>query len=247
MVGRVLILVLCACALVSVLGASALAGLRPNPANDPRLLNEPMDSYRYDYAERCRTKVPPGVRAMQRWLEDNVRGQTWSIIRCEPLGDGLSVHSEGRAIDWALDAKVRRERRTARRLIRTLLRADANGYAHALALRMGVQGLIYNCKQWYGNAKKLQPYSYCYKPNGKRRRNLNRTAAHMDHVHIELNSPGAREKTSFWQSPMAGATEPPPSGGTGGKRQAMRASKEMSIAPSALDTGQTSLASDAMR
>jgi hypothetical protein len=216
MVGRVLISLLCACALACALGASAFAGLRPNPANDAQLLNEPMDSYRYDYAERCRSKVPPGTRALQHWLEDNVRGETWSIIRCEPLGDGLSVHSEGRAIDWALDAKVRRERRAARRLIRTLLKTDANGNAHALALRMGVQGLIYNCKQWFGNSKKLGPYSYCYKPNGQRRKRLDPTAAHMDHVHIELNWPGAREKTSFWQSPLAGGSDDPTSGGTGG-------------------------------
>jgi hypothetical protein len=216
MVGRLLVLVLCGCALACAIGASALAGLRPNPANDPRVLNEPLDSYRYDYAERCRSKVPPGVRAMQHWLEDNVRGETWSVIRCEPLGDGLSIHSEGRAIDWALDAKVRRERRAAKRLIRTLLQKDANGNPHALALRMGVQGLIYNCKQWYGNAKKLGPYSYCFNRRGKRRRQLDRTAAHMDHVHIELNWHGAREKTSFWQSPVAGGTDPPPSGGTGG-------------------------------
>jgi hypothetical protein len=215
MVGRGLTVMLCACALVGAVAASAVAGLRPNPANDPQLLNEPMDSYRYDYAERCRSKVPPGTRALQHWLEDNVRGETWSIIRCEPLGDGLSVHSEGRAIDWALDAKIRRERRAARRLIRTLLKTDANGNAHALALRMGVQGLIYNCKQWYGNSKKLGPYSYCYKRNGQRRKHLDRTAAHMDHVHIELNWPGAREKTSFWQSPLAGGSEDLPSGGTG--------------------------------
>jgi hypothetical protein len=217
MVGRVLIALLCACAVAGAVAASAAAGLRPNPADDPRLLNEPMDAFHYDYADRCRSKVPPGTRALQHWLEDNVRGETWGIIRCEPLGNGLSVHSEGRAIDWALDSRVRRERRAAKRLIRTLLKKDANGNLHALALRMGVQGLIYNCKQWYGNAKRLEPYSYCYKRNGKRRRNLDRTAAHMDHVHIELNWRGARKKTSFWQSPLAGGpAEPPPSGGTGG-------------------------------
>jgi hypothetical protein len=216
MLGRLLIGVLCGCALACAVGASALAGLRPNPANDPRLIDAPMDSYRYDYAERCRSKLPSGVRAMQRWLEDNVRGETWSILRCEPLGDGLSVHSEGRAIDWALDARVPRERRAAKRLIRTLLRKDANGNPHALALRMGVQGLIYNCKQWYGSAKKLEPYSYCFNRNGQRRRHLDRTAAHVDHVHLELNWPGAREQTSFWQSPLASGSDPPTSGGTGG-------------------------------
>jgi hypothetical protein len=216
MVGRLLLLTICAAALALGVAASASGGLRPNPADDPRLVDEPMDGYRYDYAERCRTKVPPGMKALQGWLEDNVRGESWGIIRCEPLGDGLSVHSDGRAIDWHLDARVRRERRAAKRLIRTLLKPDVNGYTHALALRMGVQGLIFNCKQWYGNAKGLEPYSYCFKRNGKRRKHLDRTQAHMDHVHIELNWLGAREKTSFWQSPVAGGSDPPDSGGTGG-------------------------------
>ena len=205
MPARLLVLAICAGALALALGATALAGLRPNPANDASLIDQPLDSYQYDYAKGCRSKVPSGVKALEGWLEANVRGETWSVLRCERLGDGYSVHAEGRALDWHLDAGVRRERRAAKRLIRTLLKKDANDSPHALALRMGVQGLIYNCKQWYGNAKRLGPYSYCYKPNGQRRKHLDRTAAHMDHVHIELNWAGAREKTSFWQSPLAGA------------------------------------------
>jgi hypothetical protein len=216
MPARLLVLAICAGALALALGATALAGLRPNPANDPSILDKPIDPYQYDYAKGCRSKVPSGVRALQRWLEDNVRGETWSVLRCEKLGDGFSVHAEGRALDWHLDAGVRRERRAAKRLIRALLKKDANGNQHALALRMGVQGLIYNCKQWYGNAKGLEPYSYCYRRNGAKRSHLNRTAAHIDHVHIELNWPGARAKTSFWQSPLAGGSNPPDSGGTGG-------------------------------
>jgi hypothetical protein len=204
MARRFLLLTFAVLAVTASLAAAAAGGLRPNPANDPSLVDEPMDAYRYDYPEGCRAKVPAGMKALQAWLESNVRGETWGILRCEKLGDGFSLHAEGRAIDWHLDAAVRRERRAAKRLIRTLLQTDANGNPHALAHRMGVQGLIYNCKQWYGDAKRLAPYSYCYRRNGTKRRHLDRTAAHMDHVHIELSWPGAREQTSFWQSPLAG-------------------------------------------
>ena len=204
MAGRVFILALSAAALVVVLGGSALAGLRPNPANDPRLIDQPIEDERYDYAKGCRKTVPPGARALQSWLEDNVRGESWGITRCEGLGDGYSVHSEGRAIDWRLDAGIRRERKAAKRLIRTLLQADANGNPHALARRMGVQGLIFNCKQWFSGSKKLGPYSVCYRRNGERRAGVDRTQAHRDHVHIELNWPGARKQTSFWQTPTGG-------------------------------------------
>jgi hypothetical protein len=68
---------------------------------------------------------------------------------------------------------------------------------------MGVQGLIFNCRDWWSGQSGLGRYSYCYRSNGKRKRGLDRTQAHMDHVHIELNWPGARKRTSFWGSPAA--------------------------------------------
>lgn len=184
--------------------AAASAALRPNPADDRRLVGEPIERFRYDYAKECRKGSRKGTRALQRWLERNVRGDAWGINRCERLGSGYSIHAEGRALDWRLDAGVRRERRAARRLIDTLLATDSKGRRHALARRMGVQGLIFNCRQWFGGSG-LGRYSYCFKANGKRKkaRNLNRTAAHMDHVHIELNWRGARKRTSFWRSPLA--------------------------------------------
>ena len=38
----------------------------------------------------------------------------------------------------------------------------------------------------------MDEYSYCYRGNGELRDDLDRTAAHRDHVHIELDWPGAR-------------------------------------------------------
>ena len=49
------------------------------------------------------------MKALERWLERNVRGESWGIIRCERLRPPeFSLHSEGRAIDWRLDAGVAR-------------------------------------------------------------------------------------------------------------------------------------------
>lgn len=189
-------------ALVLALSAAASAGLRPNPANDPRLLNKPLEGFRYDYAEGCKDDPARGTKALQRWLERNVRGESWGIMRCERLGDTFSLHSEGRAIDWRLDAGVPREKRAATRLIRTLLERDRNDQPAALARRMGVQGLIFNCRAWWSGQQGLGEYSYCYRPNGEKRDNLDRTQAHRDHVHIELNRAGARKRTSFWRSPL---------------------------------------------
>jgi hypothetical protein len=189
---------------VTLVSVAAGGGLSPNPANDRRLLREPIDVERYDRADGCRKDVPPGMKALQEWLERNVRGESWGITRCERLKRGnFSLHSEGRAIDWRLDAGVAKERRAAMRLIRTLLATDREDNSRALARRMGIQGLIFDCHAWWAGMDDLGEYGYCYGRNGDRRDDLDRTAAHRDHVHIELNWEGARKRTSFWRSPLA--------------------------------------------
>jgi hypothetical protein len=188
----------------SVLAAVAFAGgLGSNPANDPRLLDKPIDDFSYDPARRCRPGARPGAEALARWIERHTRGELWGIYRCERWGKhSASVHAEGRAVDYRLDAGVPKERRAAMHLIRLLLEEDRNGNEAALARRMGVQGLIFNCKAWYGGSG-LGRYSACYKDNGKRDPDVDRTTAHKDHVHIELNWPGARKETTFWRSPVS--------------------------------------------
>jgi hypothetical protein len=84
-----------------------------------------------------------------------------------------------------------------------LLATDSDGNEAALAPRMGVQGIIFNCHAWFGYGDQLGPYSYCYRRDGKLRKHLDRTQAHRDHVHIELNWAGALKRTSFWRSPLA--------------------------------------------
>ena len=141
-----------------LVAAPALAnGLRPNPANDQRLVNKPIDDEHYDSAG-CRDRIPPGMRALERWLQHNVRGENWGVYRCERLKNGnFSLHSEGRAIDWRLDAGVAKERRTAERLIDTLLARDREGNLHALARRMGVQGIIFDCHAWWAGMERRSP------------------------------------------------------------------------------------------
>ena len=94
--------------------AALAGGLRPNPADDPRLVDKPIEDFRYDRATRCRDEPPRGTKALEAWLDDNVRGVSWGIMRCERLsGDSYSLHAEGRAIDWHLDARRAKDRRAA--------------------------------------------------------------------------------------------------------------------------------------
>jgi hypothetical protein len=168
-----------------------------NPAD--KLAGTPIDSLQYDYAKKCLKKPQPGTLALQTWLQQNAMGVSWGIMRCEKLGPhNFSLHSEGRAIDWHFDAHDPAQRAEAMRLIDLFLAPDAQGEPFALARRMGIQGLIFNCRAWWGG-QGLVPYSPCYDKKGKPVK-IDDTTAHRNHIHIELNWAGARMQTSFWKS-----------------------------------------------
>ncbi len=169
-----------------------------NPAD--RLLSIPIEDAYYDGARTCTPKASrPGMLALQRWLEANARGVFWGSYRCEKWGKGqASLHSEKRAIDWHLDAAVRADAREAEKLIRLLLAPDAAGQPQALARRMGVEELIWDCGYWGAGMTQFTEYRACYSKKGKRLRKGNKTVAHRDHVHIGMTKRGAAARTSFW-------------------------------------------------
>jgi hypothetical protein len=179
-----------------VLPATALAG--PNPADD--LSHLPIEASIYDKATHCSSKTRPGVVQLTRWLEENVRGVFWGSYRCEKWGKHeASLHAENRAIDWHLDVADRADRRAAQELIDLLLAPDAAGNEQALARRMGVEELIWDCGYWGAGMADFIPYSPCYGKRGKLKPNVNVTVAHRDHVHIGMTKAGARAMTSFWR------------------------------------------------
>ena len=184
--------------IVVLLIAPAPAGARANPAD--ALAHLPIEASVYDPATRCSARTRPGMVKLQRWLEDNVRGVFWGSYRCEMWGEHeASLHAENRAIDWHLDAALRADRRAARDLVELLLAADAAGSEQALARRMGVEELIWDCAYWAAGMAELKPYAPCYARRGRLRRNVNRTVAHRDHIHIGMTKAGAGARTSFWR------------------------------------------------
>jgi hypothetical protein len=183
-----------ALALAIPAAASALPSLAANPAN--KLLARGIDPIQYDRATKCNGgKVWAGTVAMVGWLQRNAAGVDWGEYRCEMWGKGeASIHSAGRAIDWHPATM-----RDGHALVKLLLAPDKSGNAAALARRMGVQGIIFDCQSWFGGGDgSLGDYSYCYGKNGKRKKNIDKTQAHIDHVHIELNMRGAKKRTTFW-------------------------------------------------
>ena len=194
---RVAALLACIFCLTATPAFAAFKVVPGNPAD--KLAAMPIDPMQYDYAKKCLKKPQAGTLALQSWLQQHSAGVSWGIMRCERLSKhNYSLHSEGRAIDWHLDAHVPAERAAAMRLIDLLLAPDKLGNPFALARRMGVQGLIFNCRAWWGGPT-LVPYSPCYDDKGKRVK-IDDTTAHRNHVHIELNWAGARMQTSFWKS-----------------------------------------------
>jgi hypothetical protein len=173
----------------------------PVPGNPAEaFVAEPIEDSVYDPATRCSAKPKPGVVKLQRWLEANVRGVFWGSYRCERWGkDSASLHAENRAIDWHLDVTSRPDRRAADKLIRLLLAPDSAGNPQALARRMGVEELIWDCGYWRAGITEFLPYRPCYTKRGKPRKKVNPTVAHRDHVHIGLTKAGAKGGTSFWR------------------------------------------------
>jgi hypothetical protein len=178
---------------------SAALGLgRANPADE--LTHVPIEASVYDAATKCDDKTRRGVVKLQRWLEENVRGVFWGSYRCEKWGKReASLHAENRAIDWHLDAASSADRRAADRLIELLLATDSVGNVQALARRMGVEELIWDCRYWAAGMPEFQPYPPCYGKRGKLRKHVNTTVAHRDHIHIGMTKAGAAGRTSFWR------------------------------------------------
>jgi len=197
---------LCTLLLLAVAApAAAMVQLPENPvpiAGNPadRLLSVPIEDPAYDGARRCTPKASrPGMLALQHWLERNSRGVFWGSYRCEKWGKGqASLHAENRAIDWHLDVTNSADQRAAEKLIHLLLAPDTAGNPQALARRMGVEELIWDCGYWRAGMTQFTEYRPCYGKRGKLRRKLNATIAHRDHVHIGMTKRGAAARTSFW-------------------------------------------------
>jgi hypothetical protein len=197
-----------ALALLALLPASALAMVHlpasprvvaGNPAD--RMLSVPIEPSSYDPATHCSKQVKPGMLALQHWLETHSRGVFWGSYRCEKWGrHSASLHAENRAIDWHLDVGVRADRRAAEKLIRLLLAPDGAGNAQALARRMGVEELIWDCGYWGAGMSDFTPYAPCYSKRGKLRRHVDPTIAHRNHLHIGMTKAGAKARTSFWEA-----------------------------------------------
>jgi hypothetical protein len=171
-----------------------------NPAD--HMDGKAMDRVRYDSATHCTGKTSKGVHALVHWLKKTrSRGVDWGSYRCEKWGKhSASLHAEGRAEDWHLDVTNTKDRHEAINLIRLFLAPDKRGRVHALATRMGIEELIWDCHYWGAGSPAFRKYSVCYDSHGHRRKHVDPTEAHRNHIHIGLTRAAAQLKTSYWRA-----------------------------------------------
>ena len=201
MVRRILLLALCCAFTAAPAQAFRLpANFGPLPGNPADRLTSPIDDEVYDPATHCSgPQHRKGMLDLQHWLEGHSHGVFWGSYRCERWGKhSASLHAEDRAIDWHLDVTSAADRADAKRLIDLLLAPDKFGNQHALARRMGVEELIWDCSYWGAGMEDFKPYDYCYGRSGKLRKHINTTAANRDDLHIGMTKRGAAAKTTFW-------------------------------------------------
>ena len=201
-----LILLACAVAALSLAVAAPAGAFRlgaapgavaHNPAD--RLADLPADPEDYDPATHCSTTTRPGMVALVAWLGRNARGTNWGTYRCEKWGPHeASLHAENRAVDWHLDVRNPADRAAGRDLIKLLLAPDRAGTPHALARRMGVEEIIWDCSYWGAGMTQFKKYAPCFKKNGSPNTKVDRTTAHRDHIHLGLSKAGAAGRTSYW-------------------------------------------------
>ncbi|HCE60779.1 MAG TPA: hypothetical protein DER11_05185 [Janibacter terrae] len=132
----------------------------------------------------CDPDPKPGVTAFARLMANHYDEFNYGISRA--CNYGLTEHSEGRALDWMLNAYDPHERAVADGVIAWLLAPDSEGRPAAMARRFGVMYIIWNRQIWgtYQMSTGWRAY--------------NGVSPHTDHIHFSFSWDGAMQRTSWW-------------------------------------------------
>ncbi|GAB3113928.1 hypothetical protein GCM10027055_19170 [Janibacter alkaliphilus] len=191
-------------ALALPLGASiatARQGAVPAPPTNSNLPSGLDVASPYLPQTVCDPDAKPGVTAFARLMANHYSEYSYGISRA--CNYGLTEHSEGRALDWMLNAYDSHEREVADSVLAWLMAPDSQGRPAAMARRFGIMYIIWNRKIWstYNMSAGWRPYSG--------------VSPHTDHIHFSFSWDGAMQRTSWWTGkPWTSVTRTP--GGTPG-------------------------------
>ena len=197
----------------------SFAPMPHNPAD--RLADRPIEDYRYDHAKRCTRSPRAGTRGARSGGSPPMRAASRGAscaARSSPAATTRCTLRAGRSTGTSTPA-TRRTAAPGRRLIALLLAPDRAGNPHALARRMGVQEIIWDCRAWWSGAERPMRYSACYSRRGKPRRRVDATTAHRDHIHFGLNRMGAAQLNELLAQPLGDLRPPPGRGSFGALRR----------------------------
>jgi peptidoglycan hydrolase-like protein with peptidoglycan-binding domain len=135
----------------------------------------------------CDPTAKPGVVAFAELMKSHYAGVTktsYGIARS--CTSGVTEHSDGRAVDWMLNAANPTQKSVADAVTQWLTAPDAQGRPGAMARRFGIMYIIWNRKMWraYDPARGWAPYTG--------------SSPHTDHIHFSFSWDGAYQRTSWW-------------------------------------------------
>jgi hypothetical protein len=183
--------------LVFALPAPVAVAAPPTP-HVPRGLPtaiEPLGGYVEQTA--CDPVARPGTVKLARLLASTYHdyGATaWNTTYACGTDGTRSEHYDGRAIDWMVDVRNKRQHAAAKAAIGWLLATDAAGNRFAMARRLGVMYLIYDNRMWGAWDGRWEEYNNCSHLPARTYDNY----CHRTHMHISLTWDGALARTSFW-------------------------------------------------
>jgi hypothetical protein len=148
----------------------------------------------------CDLVLRPGTVGLMRLLLHTYRdGTNLGILQSCQAEQVTSEHSDGRALDFGLNARNAHQRAEAQAFLSWLFATDRTGHRQAMARRLGVMYAIYDSKIRAVWDTQWTPYlpSVCRGGAG------DDTTCHRTHIHISLSWAGALGQTSFWTGRVA--------------------------------------------
>jgi hypothetical protein len=184
--------------LVTIAMVAGMLSLSATPASAMRLNQMAMESLgSYEPQSTCMPKPKPGMKKLAHWLLHQYPVSHFITISV-PCGPGVSEHKEGRAFDWGVDVRHKKQRQAAYNFLHRIFATDAQGNADALARRMGIMYVIWNDKI-YSSYFDFKPRDYLNSACSSLA-TCSRTNRHKNHMHISLTREGGWGQSSWYRS-----------------------------------------------
>lgn len=196
LLGAAIAVAVAAAGLVAITVASAGAAVPRAPHRLPRAI-EPLASYVPQSS--CDPHLKRGTGELGRLLTRTYPGTTFASAYACGTDGSVSEHYEGRAIDWMVSIRNKRQHADARAFLAWLLKTDSQGNRYAMARRLGVMYVIYDNRMWGTWDQRWDPYDDCAKHPSRAYDN----SCHRTHIHISLSWDGATGRTTFWTGHVA--------------------------------------------